>query len=93
MSFVYNFYQYFTPNGVDLQTNFIQKDVSTQVALGGVQLIVKWQGGVCTPNQAISINPFLHRPEGRNCTDLRFFDLPGHVLSQTHRYIKQIQIQ
>jgi len=28
-SFVYNFYQYFTPNGVDMQTNFIQKDVST----------------------------------------------------------------
>jgi len=30
MSFLYNFYQYFTPNGVDLQTNFIQKDMSTQ---------------------------------------------------------------
>jgi len=30
MSFVYNFYQHFTPNGVYLQTNFIQKDVSTQ---------------------------------------------------------------
>ena len=30
MFFVYNFYQYFTPNGVDLQNNFIQKDVSTQ---------------------------------------------------------------
>jgi len=25
MSFVYNFYQYFTPNGVDLQTNLFKK--------------------------------------------------------------------
>jgi len=39
MSFVYNSYQYFTPNGVDLQTNFIQKDVFTQQPVGG-------QGGV-----------------------------------------------
>jgi len=30
MPFLYNFYQYFIPNGVDMQTNFIQKDVFTQ---------------------------------------------------------------
>jgi len=30
MPFIYNLYQYFIPNGVDLQTNFIKKDVSTQ---------------------------------------------------------------
>ena len=36
MSFVYNSYQYFTPNGVDMQTNFYSKRCVHTVALRGV---------------------------------------------------------
>ena len=35
MSFVYNFYQYFTPNGVDMQTNLFKKMCPHNSPTGG----------------------------------------------------------